>query len=113
MRIRRKKFRRFISFLPLSAFGLILIFTVCLFANFFAPHDPFEIGLAAPFSPPSWAHIAGTDDLGRDLFSRILYGGRITLLIALIATTTVLIPLEAPAFQHSMLYEVVVVVETF
>ena len=103
MRIRRKKFRRFISFLPLSAVGLILIFTVCLFANFFAPHDPFEIGLAAPFSPPSWAHIAGTDDLGRDLFSRILYGGRITLLIALIATTIALIIGTAWGFAAAIL----------
>ena len=103
LRIRWTMFKGIRRFLPFSAIGLMIIIIVCLFANFFAPYDPFEIGLAAPFSPPSWAHISGTDDLGRDLFSRILYGGRITLLIALVATTIALIIGTAWGFAAGIL----------
>jgi peptide/nickel transport system permease protein len=56
-----------------------------------APYGPDEIGVGERFAPPSTAHLFGTDNLGRDLFSRILFGGRITVIIALGATSIALI----------------------
>ena len=56
-----------------------------------APYDPYEISGVEPFLGPSAQYWFGTDDLGRDLFSRILYGGRITILVALAATIIALV----------------------
>jgi peptide/nickel transport system permease protein len=86
-RVRKKKKLKF----SLSGMGILLIAVVCTFANFFAPYDPYAIGTADPFASPSLAHFFGTDNLGRDLFSRVIYGGRTTLFIALSATTIALI----------------------
>ena len=77
--------------LQLSGILLCVIVIVSLFANIFSPHDPFEIGASEPFASPSWSHWFGTDDLGRDLFSRVLFGGRLTIFIALAATVFALI----------------------
>jgi len=51
-----------------------------------APHDPLETNLNHTLAPPSWAHPLGTDFLGRDVWSRWLYGGQSTLGLALSAT---------------------------
>ncbi|MFH1189183.1 MAG: ABC transporter permease [Candidatus Omnitrophota bacterium] len=56
-----------------------------LFAGFIAPYDPADIDTANILSGPSSAHIFGTDTLGRDIFSRIVYGSRISLSIGFIA----------------------------
>jgi peptide/nickel transport system permease protein len=75
---------------PLGAFGLTLVVLVVLsavFANVLATHDPTRISPAQRFLPPSAEHYLGTDQLGRDLFSRVLFGGRIALLVALGATS--------------------------
>jgi peptide/nickel transport system permease protein len=56
-----------------------------------APYGPDEIGVGELFASPSTAHLFGTDNLGRDLFSRILFGGRITVIIALGATSIALV----------------------
>jgi ABC-type dipeptide/oligopeptide/nickel transport system permease subunit len=53
-----------------------------LLADLIAPSDPYRINLAEKLSLPSASHIMGTDQLGRDLFSRILYGGRYTLILS-------------------------------
>jgi peptide/nickel transport system permease protein len=74
-----------IKFSP-SSLVIILILGLCLSAPFIAPYDPYEISGEEPFLGPSTLHWFGTDDLGRDLLSRVLYGGRITLLIAISAT---------------------------
>ena len=63
---------------------------VAIFAPLLAPHDPLEQSFV-PFSPPSREHLFGTDELGRDVFSRTLYGARISLplgvlLVALAST---------------------------
>lgn len=84
---RKKKFRVFSSAVSIA---LMLIVSTFLFANFIAPYDPTELSVAPPFSSPSWAHFFGTDELGRDSFSRNLYGGRITVLISVLAATVAL-----------------------
>eukprot|EP01034_Spumella_vulgaris_P013397 gene13397-17091_t len=68
---------------PLAMIGLaiILVFSLlALFAPVLAPHDPAIQNLANRLAAPSAAHWLGTDTLGRDLFARILYGGRISIL---------------------------------
>ena len=69
--------------------GLVLISSfilMALFADFIAPYDPLKSDLAHAREPPSMKHLLGTDELGRDLLSRIMYGARITLVIALLST---------------------------
>ena len=75
----------------LTASPIIATATVCLalvvlsaiFAPWLAPHDPMLLAPAQRLKPPSAEFIIGTDAYGRDLLSRILYGGRISLLIGL------------------------------
>ena len=72
--------------LGLASAGLIAIIVLtAIFADVLAPYDPLaaqpEIRLAAP----SWAHPFGTDDIGRDVLSRIIYGSRISLWVGLLA----------------------------
>ncbi|CAB4593016.1 MAG: ABC transporter permease subunit [Actinobacteria bacterium] len=76
-----------------SASLILLLGTLAIFllANVLSPYGPNEIGVGDHFAPPSGAHLFGTDNLGRDLLSRILFGGRITVLIALGATSIALI----------------------
>ncbi len=74
---------------PMGAVGLISVLLLVLsaiFAGLLAPYDPAAIDVPAKLQPPSWAHWLGTDQLGRDVFSRALYGGRIALGVALVST---------------------------
>jgi peptide/nickel transport system permease protein len=69
---------------PLAATGVVLvgIFLVCaLFAPGIAPQDPAHIDLPARLMTPSSAHWCGTDELGRDILSRLIYGSRISMLV--------------------------------
>jgi len=69
---------------PLAATGVILviIFVVfALFAPWIAPQDPAHIDLPARLMSPSSAHWCGTDELGRDILSRLIYGSRISMLV--------------------------------
>lgn len=71
---------------PLTAIGLamvVILILAALFAPLIAPYDPIAINPSQRFLPPSASHLLGTDQLGRDLFSRALYGGRVALQIAL------------------------------
>ena len=71
------------------ALASILVFTItCFFCVVIAwvCKDPNQVNLANKFSGPSSEHWIGTDALGRDLFSRILYGGQVSILVGLIAT---------------------------
>jgi peptide/nickel transport system permease protein len=74
---------------PSSLFGLVVISILILmavFAPLIATQDPYLQDLGAVLQPPSAAHPFGTDEIGRDVFSRIVYGSRITLtIIALVA----------------------------
>ncbi|NKB29743.1 MAG: ABC transporter permease subunit [Rhodobacteraceae bacterium] len=71
---------------PLAVAGLV-IFTIILLASIFAPlltpHDPQKIDLRAMLQSPSAEHWFGTDRTGRDVFARILYGGRVSILVGL------------------------------
>lgn len=67
---------------PLGVFGLlvILIYVGCAFgAHWIAPYDPEEIDFAAMIAAPSHEHLFGTDQYGRDVLSRIIYGARASL----------------------------------
>lgn len=64
---------------------IVLLFLMCFFAEYVAPYGYAEQNLKERFQYPSWQHLMGTDNLGRDLFSRIIYGGRISLLVSLSA----------------------------
>ena len=57
-----------------------------IFAPLIAPYSPDSLDFSAIYAGPSWHHLMGTDELGRDLFSRILFGGRYDLIIASLAT---------------------------
>jgi peptide/nickel transport system permease protein len=87
--IRREKLIRFLSN-PQGLVGLVLValfFSSAIFAPFFATHGPSALDIPARMSGPSWDHFAGTDQLGRDTFSRVLYGGRVALKIATIGVS--------------------------
>jgi peptide/nickel transport system permease protein len=64
---------------------LVAIAALCTAAPLLAPYAPDEIDLTSLQQAPSRAHWMGTDDLGRDVLSRVLYGGRISILIGLLA----------------------------
>lgn len=62
---------------------LLLIFTV--FAPAFTSYDPLSVGLSATLQPPNGEHLFGTDELGRDIWTRLLYGGRVSLAVGIAA----------------------------
>ncbi|MBF8437378.1 ABC transporter permease [Halanaerobiaceae bacterium Z-7014] len=64
---------------------IILIIGVAIFAPIISPYDPNEINLGATLQPPSSQHLLGTDRMGRDILTRIIYGTRISLLVGIIA----------------------------
>lgn len=68
--------------------SIIAVLTlIALFGTRLAPHDPMMMNFAARFAPPSLVHPFGTDEFGRDIFSRVLYGARVSLQVALIAVS--------------------------
>src|SRR5256714_8501204 len=69
---------------PLAAMGCV--FVVCfivyaVFAPWIAPQDPAQISLATRLAPPSLRQICGSDELGRDILSRLIYGSRISMIV--------------------------------
>ncbi|OCT16885.1 nickel ABC transporter permease subunit NikC [Paenibacillus pectinilyticus] len=58
---------------------LLLCFIITILAPYLAPHDPIKVNLALKLQPPSSDYLLGTDHLGRDLLSRLMYGARISL----------------------------------
>lgn len=69
-----------------SAAILAVIIAGCIICDIFIPYDPTRMMLDQISQPPSGAHIFGTDTLGRDLFSVIWHGGRISITVGLLAT---------------------------
>ena len=87
-RSRRQEFLRIFFSNRLALFGLVVIslfVLVAIFAPFVAPYDPLQQNLAQKFAGPSWSHPFGQDELGRDILSRVIYGGRISLTAGLAA----------------------------
>ena len=79
--------RRLISD-PLGALGLtlvVLLVVSAIGADFLATHDPFQMAPRQRMQDPSAAHWLGTDQLGRDVYSRVVHGGRIALWVSLVA----------------------------
>ncbi len=79
--------------LAMLGLGIVVVLVLmAIFANVIAPYDPLRGGdlRTERLLPPSWAHLMGTDDQARDIFSRIVHGSRLTLmvvaLVAIIAT---------------------------
>lgn len=73
---------------PMGLAGLMLVAAfaaMALFAPWLAPYDPVALDVRAKLQPPSAAHWAGTDHLGRDLLSRLIFGARVALGIAVTA----------------------------
>jgi len=62
-----------------------MLFTIAVLAPFVAPYNPDAINVKHVLEPPSLAHPFGTDDLGRDILSRVIYGSRISLAVGFVA----------------------------
>ena len=78
------RFRRHVTAM-LGGIIMLIMTIVIAFAPVFSPYDPFDQDLLNRLQPPSAEHWMGTDDLGRDMLTRILYGGRISLSVGLLA----------------------------
>ena len=70
----------------ISLLYTLFLIVIALFAPLISPYEVSEQNLSLGASSPSYQYILGTDVLGRDLFSRILYGSRISLLVGFLAT---------------------------
>lgn len=68
-----------------SAIGLLLIALATVLAPLIAPYSPVKPDMSALLEPPSLKHLCGTDQLGRDVLSRLIWGGRLSLSVGLIA----------------------------
>lgn len=88
-KVRFRRWRNMTIGARISVIVLILVVLVAIFANVLAPCNPYEIFTAR--QAPSADHLFGTDDKGRDVLSRMMYGGRYSLVIGLGATAFALI----------------------
>jgi peptide/nickel transport system permease protein len=84
-RIVRVMFGRWVVVLGTVIIALLIL--TAIFAPFLAPYDPLDQNLRATLQQPSREHLLGTDELGRDLLSRIIYGSRISLLVGAVTVT--------------------------
>ena len=93
-----KRFRRH----PGAIMGCVVLGSIvfaCIFA-FLSPYDPYKSDMTARYQPPSLSHPMGTDALGRDLMTRVLYGGRVSLAVGfsvMLITVMIGVPVGAIA----------------
>lgn len=95
----------------MGLFLLVLIFGLGYLAPLIAPYSPTDIDLLEQWGPPTFAHPLGSDELGRDILSRLLYASRVTLSVSLVATvlaTLIGVPLGALAGYWRGWFETVV-----
>lgn len=85
LRQRASKYSFLLRSLP--ALFLLLVLLSAVFADYISPYDPNQQDLANLLSGPSWDHWMGTDSLGRDVLSRIFFGGRVSLLVGVVSVT--------------------------
>ena len=74
----------------LAVVGLVLLsvlILIALFASLISPYDPIKLDLEALTQAPSWKHWFGTDNLGRDVLSRVMYGARVSLSAGVVAVS--------------------------
>jgi len=82
---------------PLGTFGMALVIIMALagiFADWIAPYSPTANDFAAMTEAPSWAHWLGTDQFGRDLLSRIIFGARTALIVGFSCAIVASVPLS-------------------
>ena len=70
-----------------SLIFILLIILAAIFAPYISPYNPDKINVNAILQPPSLAHLLGTDQLGRDVFSRLIYGSRISVEVGFISVS--------------------------
>ena len=93
-----RRFRHHPGAMASSALLIILVLALVLVS--FSPYDPEESNIARRLEPPSWEHPFGTDGLGRDLLTRVLYGGRISLSVGfMVVLITLLIGIPVGAIS--------------
>lgn len=71
--------------IPLASFGFVVIFLIvgcAIFAPWIAPYDPLTQNMGHFMEGPSWTFLLGTDQVGRDVLSRIIYGSRVSLIVS-------------------------------
>ena len=71
----------------ISLIFILLVIISALFAPYISPYNPDKINVNAILQPPNPAHLLGTDQLGRDILSRLIYGGRISIEVGFIAVS--------------------------
>ena len=81
-----RRFRRHRLAVVGTGFMLILI-CLALFAPFLATHDPYQLDMRATKEPPNAEYLLGTDTAGRDMWSRLIYAGRISLSVGIVSVT--------------------------
>ena len=87
---RGSSLRWFLRKNPRMLLGVVLLailLFVAAFAPIIAPYDPIKVNISDALQPPSFQHWLGTDDLGRDVFSRVLWGSRISLSVGVISVS--------------------------
>jgi len=83
----KRNFKKFLSN-RLAIVGIVIVLTLIIlaaFAPFFTKYDPAFVKVTERFLPISWEHLLGTDNVGRDIFSRLLYGGRVSIFIGIVS----------------------------
>ncbi len=85
-----RRFRR--NRLAMAALGFIALeILVAIFAPWVAPYDPYQPDFANTWQQPSAAHWLGTDDLGRDVLSRLIYGARISISVGILSQLVIVL----------------------
>ena len=80
--------RRLVHDHPLGVVGLLIVLSfalIALFAPLLAPYDPFATEVRSRLRPPSPTHWLGTDQIGRDILSRVIYGARVSVLVGILS----------------------------
>src|SRR4030095_7995192 len=71
----------------LGAAMIMVVIVATLFAPLLTSHDPLFLDPLKRMQPPSWIHLSGTDGIGRDVWSRTIHGGRVSLVVGLVVAT--------------------------
>ena len=85
-----QRFRRVFFGRKVVIFGfviIVLLILTAIFAPLIAPYDPYEIDMANALQNPSTSHWLGTDEIGRDVLSRLIYGTRTSLMVGIVAVS--------------------------